>query len=188
MQFLLLLYVRVRALFSFRGNPATSDAFEATTNRYSTDDSELGSFLSLLYAFNARSSARFERENSFLRFETRPLNPGSVQTKISQLIFRDELAAGSCVYAHVFSLLTSEVKKPSNPWLRWKTNGKQIQDVHLEGVLDTESVQNFILFFLLIIGDEKSHFSRVARSSSAGIINWKRMKGFVSEYGSLFML
>lgn len=31
----------LEALFSFRGNPATSDAFEATTNRYSTDDSEV---------------------------------------------------------------------------------------------------------------------------------------------------
>lgn len=87
-RFSLLLYVRVRALFSFPGNPATLDAFEATTNRYSTNDSELVEAFSRSYT---HVHPRDSRENSFLRLETRPLNPGSVRTKISQLIFRDDV-------------------------------------------------------------------------------------------------
>lgn len=61
-RFSLLLYVRVRALFSFPGNPATLDAFEATTNRYSTNDSELVEAFSRSYERVQRTFTRVTRE------------------------------------------------------------------------------------------------------------------------------
>lgn len=76
------------------------------------------------------------------------------------------------VYAHVFSLrffslFTSEVKTPFNPCVPFETKWKDSTEPNI-------FIEEFRIsyFYLLIIGDEKSYFSRVARiNAGIGIIN-----------------